>query len=682
MNSSTGLSRREFLKSFATGGTGFLVGIYLSGCGVAPTLSPTVAPSSTATDEPTAVPTETPRPTPNPDASFEAGIFIQVDGTGMVTVYLPRTELGQGALTSLAMVVAEEMDLTLDRIQIEHSPIDRSYGELRTGGSDSISSYFGRLSQAGATARALLVTAAAQLWNVPFESCRTENGLVLHEESGSELTYAELVETAAEIPIPDVANLAESKDPVDYKIIGMPIGHQDCQGIVDGSTTYGIDIKLPGMLYATLLRCPVLRGRVSNFDASKALAVPGVRQVFSIDDGVAVVADNTWAALQGQSELDVTWDEGRKALLSSATIIEGFMESFTADSSTEPTILEGIYEVPFFTHAPPEPMNCVADVHPDHCQVWAPTQNPGQALSRIGFITGLPRDNIQIHIPRVGGGFGRRLQVDYVEQAVQISSRAGAPVKLIWTREEDIKHGFFHPLSVHHASANLENLDMPEIRSTTFQSWDDLTYAWRSVTNFTDAFVRECFLDEMADAIGQDPYELRLELAPSSLHEVLELAASKAGWGEPLPEGWGRGIASWSTWSVSPVAQVAEVSVSPEGTIRVERVVCAIDCGLVINPDMVEAQMEGGIVWGLTAALKGSIDIENGQVKQSNFDDYPLLKMDEMPQVEVHIIPSDRSPTGVGEMGVPPAAPAVLNAIFNATGKRIRHLPVRPEDFL
>jgi isoquinoline 1-oxidoreductase beta subunit len=327
-------------------------------------------------------------------------------------------------------------------------------------------------------------------------------------------------------------------------------------------------------------------------------------------------------------------------------------------------------------------MNCIADVRSDHCEVWAPTQNPGQALSRIYNITGLPSANTQIHIPRVGGGFGRRLQVDYIEQALQISSKAGAPVKLIWRREEDIQHGFFHPLSVHHASVNLENPDMPQIKSKTFQSWDDLIYAWRSVTNFTDALVRECFLDEMAVALNRDPLELRLELAPRSLHEVLELAATKAGWGEPLPEGWGRGIASWSTWSVSPVAQVAEVSVSPEGTIRVERVVCAIDCGLVINPDMVEAQMEGGIVWGLTAALKGSIDIENGQVKQSNFDDYPLLKMDEMPQVEVYIVLSDRSPTGVGEMGVPPAAPAVLNAIFNATGKRIRHLPVRPEDFL
>ncbi len=680
MNANTDLSRREFLKSLATSGAGLIIGVYLSGCGDAPTSTPTVILSPTATDEPTAAPPETPRPTPNPEASFEAGIFIRVDGTGMVTVYLPRTELGQGSLTSLAMVIAEEMDLSLDRIIIEHSPIDRVYGELRTGGSDSISANFHQLRQAGATAHALLIKAAAQLWDVPFESCHTENGTVIHGESGEMLTYAELVEIAAKIPLSDVRQLAEPKEPGDYKIIGMPLGHHDCLGIVDGSITYGIDVSLPGMLYATLLRGPVLRGTVSSFDANKALSIPGVRHVFSIDDGIAVVADNTWAAMQGQRMLEVIWNEGGKAPMSGSAIKQEFHERLAAETTTDPTILDAIYEVPFFAHAPLEPMNCVADVRSDFCEVWAPTQNPGEALNRISFITGLPKDSIQIYIPRVGGGFGRRLQVDYVEQAVKISSKVGAPVKLMWTREEDIKHGFFHPLSVHRASVNLDNPAMPEIKSITYQSWDDLTYAWRSVTNFTDAFVRECFLDEMAYALDRDPLGLRLELAPSSLHEVLEVAASNSGWGEPLPEGWGRGIACWSTWDVTPVAQVVEVSISPEGAIRVQRVVCAIDCGLAINPDMVTAQMEGGIVWGLTAALKGSIDIENGRVLQSNFDDYPLLRMDEMPQVEVHIIPSDRPPSGVGEMGVPPAAPAVLNAIFNATGKRIRNLPIRQED--
>jgi isoquinoline 1-oxidoreductase beta subunit len=682
MRTNSELTRREFLKSFSVSGAGLLIGIYLSGCSDAAPGIPTTFSTQIPTNEPTIPPTETPRPTPNPEASFEAGIFILVDGTGMVTVYLPRTELGQGSHTSLAMVVAEEMDISLDQIQVEHSPIDPAYGELRTGGSDSISSNFTRLSKAGSIARALLVTAAAQLWDVPYDSCHTENGVVIHGETGSEFTYAQLVETAAQIPISDAAILAETKDAEDYQIIGMPIGHQDCQEIVAGSMTYGVDVTLPGMLFATLLRCPILRGKVANYDANQALAVPGVRQVFEIDSGVAVIADDTWAALQGQRALEVTWDEGGKVSLSSAAMRDEFVESLGAGSGTDPAVLEAIYEVPFFAHAPPEPMNCIADVRADHCEVWAPTQNPGQALSRISFIAGLPKEKIQIHIPRVGGGFGRRLQVDYVEQAVQISSRAGAPVKLLWSREEDIQHGFFHPLSVHLATANLENIRMPQVRSITYQGWDDLTYAWRSVTNFTDAFVQECFLDEMAVALGRDPYELRLELEPNSMHEVLTLAANKAGWGDPLPQGMGRGIACWSTWNVTPVAMVAEVSISPGGSVQVQRVLCAIDCGLVINPDMVAAQMEGGIVWGLTAALKGSIDIENGRVLQSNFDDYPLLRMDEMPQVEVYLVPSDRHPSGVGEMGVPPAAPAVLNAVYNATGKRIRHLPLQQDDLL
>jgi isoquinoline 1-oxidoreductase beta subunit len=272
--------------------------------------------------------------------------------------------------------------------------------------------------------------------------------------------------------------------------------------------------------------------------------------------------------------------------------------------------------------------------------------------------------------------------VDYIEQAVQIASRVAAPVKLTWTREQDLQHGYFHPLSVHHASVDLSQPDLPRIASQTFESWNDLTYAWRSVTNFTDAFVRESFLDEMAHALGRDPYELRMELLPASLHPVLETVVINSGWGQPLPPRTGRGIACWSTWNVTPVAQVAEVFISDTGHVRVQRVVCAIDCGLVVNPDMVAAQMESGIAWGLSAALKGSIDIDNGSVMQSNFSDYPILQIDEMPQVEVHIVSRDRNPTGVGEMGVPPAAPAVLNAIFSATGKRIRHLPVRTEDLL
>jgi len=681
MTTSKELNRREFLKA---GGAGLLVGIYLSSCGDAPTLSSTLtpSPSTTATDQPTTEPTATPRPTPNPDAALQAGIFIQVDGQGKVTGYIPRTELGQGSLTAMTMIIAEEMDLPLEQVSIQHSPLDPAYGDLRTGGSDSISSYFSRLGKAAAVARALLVTAAARLLGVPYETCSTTAGQVIHKDSDTVYTYAELVEAAAEIPISDVSGYSETKDARDYQIIGTPVADLESHSIVVGSTLYGMDITLPGMLYAAIAFSPILRGKVAGFDASQALDVPGVQQVFEIDSGVAVVAENTWAALQGVQALQVNWEAGGNAHLSSTSIRDIFLANGDYSTAQEPHILEAVYEIPFYTHAPLEPMNCVADVTSTSCEVWAPTQNPGQALSRISSLTGLRRNNIQIHIPRVGGGFGRRLQVDYVEQAVQISSQAGTPIKLMWTREQDMQHGYFHPLSVHHASIDLSQLELPHINSQTFQSWGDLTYAWRSVTNFTDAFVRECFLDEMAYTLDRDPYELRIELLPSSLHRVLDTVIQHSNWSESLPPGRGRGIACWSTWNVTPVAQVAEVSVSDAGQVRVQRVVCAIDCGLAVNPDMVTAQVEGGIAWGLTAALKDSIDIVDGLVQQSNFADYPLLQIDEMPRVEVHIVPSDRRPSGVGEMAVPPAAPAVLNAIFAATGKRIRHLPVRPDDLI
>jgi CO/xanthine dehydrogenase Mo-binding subunit len=452
--------------------------------------------------------------------------------------------------------------------------------------------------------------------------------------------------------------------------------------MLEGSTVYGADITLPGMLYAAMAFPPVLRGTVISVDASPALQMPGVQGAFAIDSGVAVVAESTWAAMQGVEALQVEWDPGPNAQLNSAALREEFLANLELSDPADDQVFEAVYEVPFYAHAPLEPMNCVADVTNSRCEVWAPTQNPGLALGRVSALTGLSREDIQFHIPRVGGGFGRRLMIDYIEQAVQISSKAGAPVKLTWTREQDMQHGYFHPLSLHHARADLSQPGLPRIHSQTFQSWDDLTYAWRSVTNFTDAFVRECFLDEMAHALQRDPYELRLELLPDRLHNVIETVVAHSNWGEPMPPGSGRGLACWSTWNVTPVAQVAEVSVSDSGQVRVQRVGCAIDCGLAVNPDMVTAQMEGGIVWGLTAALKGSIDIVDGAVQQSNFSDYPLLQIDEMPEVEVYIIPSDRRPSGVGEMGVPPAAPAVLNAIFAATGKRIRHLPVRPDDLV
>jgi isoquinoline 1-oxidoreductase beta subunit len=725
----TNLSRRDFLKISTTAGAGLIIGFYLPGCKTAPTPTPdtissaeitpfsttqvTALPTSAvspatdaaiiptipsdtraaATDvpppattptaepvEPTSTPTPSPTPTPQPTAWFEPNVFLQIDNNGVVTFTIHRSEMGQGVRTSLAMILAEELEADWSSVRVTQAPADRRYGEQDTHGSLSIVECYEPLRLAGATARTMLVAAAAQIWGVDRETCQAEQGMVVHPPSDQRLSYGELVETAATLPIPASWEVT-LKDPAHFRLIGTSPSGLDNAAFVDGSAVFGTDVRLPGMLYATLARCPVFGGAVANFDPSGAEAVEGVRHVVQIDGGVAVVADNTWAAIQGRAALDITWNEGSIASLNTVTIRQWFADrTAAAINNSDDLQFEAVYGMPFLAHTTMSPMNCVAHVGDDLCEVWAPTQRPALAKNQASSIVGLPESAITVHVPLMGGGFGRRREADFVAEAVQISRAVSAPIKLMWTRDDDIQHDFYHPMSYQHIRTRADTPGRYDTLAT--QTLSDIpTGAWRSATNLTPAFVRECFLDELAVAAGADPLQLRLNLSEyANLHAVLEVAANEAEWGTPLPDGWGRGIAAHSTWGTAHVAQVVEVIVDTDGNIQVHRVVCAIDCGIVVNPDTVVAQMEGGIVYGLSAALKREITVEDGRVQQSNFHDYPMLRMEEMPLVEVHILPSDKSPQGVGEMSVPPIIPALVNAVHDATGIRIRRLPIRPED--
>jgi isoquinoline 1-oxidoreductase beta subunit len=683
------LSRREFLRVSTVAGVSLTVAAYLSGCGTA---EPTAPPTSTAPPPPTATleatatlePTAAPEPTATsqPSDLLEPNIYLTIDRSGAVTIRAFRSEMGQGIRTAIAMIIAEELDADWSAVRVEQSPVDRAYGDQVTGGSVSVSRHYDLLRQAGATARHMLVAAAAQIWGVEPGSCRTESGSVIHPNGDPRLSYGELVKTATQLS-PPARGEVQLKDPKDFRLIGTPQQLYDAPAMVAGRPIYASDVRLPGMLYAVVARCPVFGGKLSGFDDATARAVAGVRDVIEISTGLAVVADSTWAAIQGRAALDLTWDEGSSAGLSSEAIRQQLAEVAPQPGSAGDGAMDAAYDIPYLAHATMEPMLCVADVRPDRCEVWAPSQDPQAAKTNVSSITKLLAGAITVHLPILGGGFGRRHFNDFVTEAVQVSKAVGAPVQLIWTRDDDIQHDRYHPINRIYVSAKLDetgypaSLPRPQAHPMTVGV---PTGYWRSVEAFPEAFARESFLDEVAAARGLDPVELRLQLVPEQGQAVIKLAAEKAGWGTPLPEGWGRGIAYFATFGVTHVAHVAEVSVIPGGEVRVHRVVCAVDCGTVINPDTVVAQMEGGIVFGLTAALQADITVENGRVQQSNFHDYPLLRMDEMPDVEVYIVPSDAQPNGIGEMGVPPIAPAIANAIFAATGKRVRHLPIRPAD--
>jgi isoquinoline 1-oxidoreductase beta subunit len=652
------------------------------------------------------------------------GAFIHIGSDDVVTFVIVKGEMGQGTVTSLSMILADELDCDWAKVKTEFASVDPSqYGPMQgVYGSTSIRTMWTPMRQAGATARAMLVQAAAQKWKIDDPNqLRTENGWVIGPSSGMRASYGSLADQAMQLPVP--ANVV-LKDPRNFKLIGTPAKRLDTRDKVCGATRFGIDAQVPGMLYAVTVRCPVFGGKVAGFDAAKAKATPGVKDVIEIPSGVAVLADNTWSAMQGRRALSIRWDEGPNANLSSASISARMAALANQPGAVARTVgdapgtiaaaakkLDAVYEAPFLAHACMEPLNCTASVKADSCEIWASTQMPTGAQQTAAQITGLAPDKIRVNTMFMGGGFGRRGGVDFIGEAVEISKAAGVPVKLTWMREDDIQNGPFRPAAYVKFGGALDAEGWPSAFSArvvcpsffgrgdgvdgiAVEGVDDLEYKfphfhveyqkaggevptsfWRSVGYSQNTFFSECFVDEMAAAGGKDPLEVRRRLlqdSPRALH-VLNLAAEKAGWGKST-----QGLALVNNLG-SFTAEVAEIEIQ-NGKMRVVRVTCAVDCGRVVNPAIVKQQIESGIVYGLTAALKGRITIDKGRAQESNFDKYDMLRINEMPKIEVHIVNSEHEPGGIGEASVPPIAPAVANAIFAATGKRIRSLPIRAAD--
>jgi len=647
---------------------------------------------------------------------FDPWIAIAEDGTVWVTV--DRSEMGQGANTSLALLVAEELDVPLHRLRTVFAPAARRYynprlGEQMTGGSTSTRGAWGPLRNAAASVRDRLLRAAAVGWEVPQRECVLDDGTVLHKPSGRRIGFGRLAQPASRCPAP---HHPRPKDADEFRLLGTAVPRLEVPDLVRGRALFGVDVVRPGMLCAVVARCPEIGGRLVRWRAGDALRVPGVRKVLEIDSGVAVVADDVHAALRGREALLIEWGSGENARLDDA-VIRARMESAVLRSGKPwkrrgdvghalrgaERVIAAVYETPYLAHGTLEPMNCVADVGKDRCDLWTGTQWQTGVQAAAAEITGLPKRRVHVHTTFIGGGFGRRLEVDFVREAVQIAKAAGAPIKLLWTRDDDMQHDFYRPASYTLLRAGLDRAGMPVCWEQRIvgpsQALINLSFpyavpnlhiecieedpgvptgAWRSVGASQNAFTIECFADEIAAAGGRDPVALRMELLRGVPRQraVVERAAAAAGWKSPPATGHYRGVAGYSAFG-SHIAEVAEVSVDPgAGQVRVHRVVVAIDCGQTVNRDGLRAQIEGGVGFGLSAALRERISIRNGRVQQSTFEDYPLLTIDEMPEVEVHIIDSREEPGGVGEPPVPPIAPAVANAVSRAIGCRVRALPV------
>jgi len=709
----TTVSRREFVTVLAAAGGGLLLGYRVAG---AQRAAPTGATS--------------------PD--FVPNAFIRIGPDGGITLIMPQVEMGQGTYTSMPMLLAEELEVAPDQIRLEHAPPDDKryanpfFGEQMTGASSSVRAFYEPLRRAGATARAMLVAAAAASLNVDPASCRAQKGVVTHTPTGRTLTYGVLAAAAAALPVPDKVTL---KQPKDFTLIGTPAKRLDTPSKVNGTAQYGIDVRLPGMLIATVAASPVLGGKVAGVDEQKAKAVPGVRQIVRLEDAVAVLADHMWAAKQGLVALVIRWDDGPNAKVSTADIVQGLARAsqtagVTARRDGDLTSalvgaakkVEAVYESPFLAHVTMEPMNCTVHVRKDGCEVWTGSQVLSRAQAAAAEVTGFPLEKVVVHNHLLGGGFGRRLEVDYVTQAVRIAKQVDAPVKVVWTREEDVQHDVYRPYYYDRIAAGLDPrgtpvawthrivgpaiiarylppafkdgididavdgavqllYDIPAIQVEHVRHEEPVlnTGFWRGVGVTHNNFVIESFIDELAAASRQDPVAFRRALLGKSPRAmaVLDLATKEAGWGKPLPRGHGRGVAllysGWGTY----LAQVAEVEITGSGDVRVHRIVSAVDCGTIVNPDIVKAQIESGVVYGISAALWGEVTLKNGRVEQSNFHNYRVLRMNETPPIDVHLVRNGEAPGGIGEPGTAVTAPALANAIFAATGKRLRKLPLQ-----